>query len=143
ASGFAIGPLLNECFRSKEDEKARNLIFVQQIAFLVLSFTCCIWLKELFQFFIRNDELNQMYYLAVIIVMGYNYRPMYFGANSKLIYLERTPAILRVSFGAGVINVLLNLGLIPIMGFEVAAYTTFFSLMYMGYAGYFMKAFRE
>jgi Membrane protein involved in the export of O-antigen and teichoic acid len=143
ASGFAVGPLLNECYRSREDEKARNLIFVQQTAFLVMSFTCCIWLKELFQFFIRNDQLNKMYYLAVIIVMAYNYRPMYFGANAKLLYLERTRAILRVSFGAGLINVLLNLALIPLMGFEVAAYTTFFSLMYMGYAGYFMKAFRE
>jgi len=143
ASGFAIGPLLNDCYKNNEDIKARNLIFLQQTIFLVLSFAVCLWLKELFQFFIRNESLNDMYYLGVIIVMAYNYRPMYFGSNAKLMYSDKTNILWRVSFVAGIINVGLNFALIPFFGFEVAAYTTFISLMYMGYAGYFMKIFKE
>jgi O-antigen/teichoic acid export membrane protein len=143
ASGLAIGPLLNECYKKNDDRKARNLIYLQQVVFFALSFLVSIWLKELFQFFIRNEELNKMYYLSVIIVMAYNYRPMYFGANAKLMYSEQTKVLWRVSFIAGVTNVVLNLVLIPFFGFEVAAFTTFIALMYMGYAGYFMKGFKN
>jgi len=143
ASGLAIGPLLNECYKKDDDRTARNLIFLQQVVFFAMSFTVSIWLKELFQIFIRNAALNTMYYLGVIIVMSYNYRPMYFGANAKLLYEEKTAVLWRVSFIAGVINVGLNLLLIPFFGFEAAAYTTFAALAYMGYAGYFTKAFRN
>jgi O-antigen/teichoic acid export membrane protein len=143
ASGLAIGPLLNECFKQNDDRKARNLIYLQQIVFFALSFTVAIWLKELFQFFIRNEELSKMYYLSVIIVMAYNYRPMYLGANAKLMYTEKTNLLWRVSFIAGVGNVLLNFILVPIFGFEAAAFTTFVSFMYMGYAGFFMKGFKS
>ena len=142
ASGFAVGPLLNECYKKGNEVKARALIFIQQIAFFVLTFLICLWMKELFVFFIRNDELNKMYGLGVVIVMGYNYRPMYFGANAKLMYLEKTNLLWRVSFIAGVGNVILNLVLIPLFGFQAAAYTTFVSLMYIGYAGYFFKEFK-
>jgi O-antigen/teichoic acid export membrane protein len=80
ASGLAVGPLLNECYKNNDDRKARNLVFLQQVVFLLLSFGVSIWLRELFHFFIRNEELGEMYHLGVIIVMAYNYRPMYFGA---------------------------------------------------------------
>lgn len=143
ATGLAVGPLLNECYKAGNHLKARNLIFVQQIAFFALTFILCVWMKELFVFFIRNEELSKMYYLGIIIVMGYNYRPMYFGANSRLMYVEKTKLLWRVSFIAGVSNVILNLIFIPLFGFEAAAYTTFISLLYMGYAGYFFKEVKE
>jgi O-antigen/teichoic acid export membrane protein len=143
ASGLAVGPLLNECYKAGNEVKARSLIFIQQVIFLLLSFAICLWMKELFYFFIRNEELNKMYFLGVIIVMGYNYRPMYFGANAKLMYVEKTKLLWRVSFVAGILNVTLNLIFIPVFGYEAAAYTTYVSLLYMGYAGYFFKEFRE
>lgn len=74
--------------------------------------------------------------------MGYNYRPMYFGANTRLFYYEKTKDLLKVSFIAGLSNVILNFIFIPIFGYEAAAYTTFFALMYMGYVGYFLKAYK-
>lgn len=75
--------------------------------------------------------------------MSYNYRPMYFGAISKLMFTEKTDVIWRVTLGAGLINVLLNLMLIPFYGFEVAAVTTFVAYMFMGYTGYYFKVFKE
>lgn len=143
ASGMAIGPLLNKYYKEKKDEPAKNLIFILQISFFLITFGLCIWMKELFSFLIRNEELAKMYYLGIIIVMSYNYRPMYFGANSKLMFTEKTNVIWRVTLGAGLINVLLNLLLIPFFGFEVAAVTTFVAYMFMGYAGYYFKIFKE
>jgi O-antigen/teichoic acid export membrane protein len=58
-------------------------------------------------------------------------------------YAEKTNVIWKVSFVAGVINVGANLLLIPFYGFTVAAYTTFIAFMYMGYAGFYFKIFRQ
>jgi O-antigen/teichoic acid export membrane protein len=143
AAGFAIVPLLNECYKKGEDLKARNLIFILQVVFFGLTFVISIWMKELFEFFIRGEGLSSMFYLSVIIVMSYNYRPMYFGCNAKIIFSERTKILWRVSFIAGILNVILNLVFVSLFGFEAAAYTTFASLMYMGYAGFFLNEFKR
>lgn len=143
ASGLAIGPLMNEAFKRGDDYKARNLVFILQISFWLLTFIISLWLKEIFYFLIRNDILNKMYPLAVIIIMSYNYKPMYFGANSKLFYAEKTNILWKITFMAGFGNLMLNLLLIPIFGYKVAAVTTFICLIYMGYIGFFMKTFKQ
>lgn len=143
AIGLAIGPIMNEAFKKGQELKVRNLVFFTQALFLILSFLVAIWLKELFAFFIRNDSLNQLFGLGVIIVMAYNYRPMYLGAAGRLFYAEKTKVLWIVSFVSGAINVVLNLILVPLVGFEMAAVTTFVALMYMGYVGYFMPDFRK
>lgn len=143
ASGLAVGPMMMEMYKKGQDKSARNLIFLLQIVFFILTFTLCLWLKELFAFLIRNETLAQMYGLGIIIIMSYNYRPMYFGANNKLFFTEKTNVIWKVTFVAGLLNVVLNFLLIPPYGFEVAAYTTFVSLMFMGYAGFYLKVFKQ
>ena len=143
ASGLAVGPMMMEKYKKGDDIGARNLVFVLQILFLICTFLACIWLKEIFAFLIRNDTLASMYSLGIIIVMGYNYRPMYMGSNNKLFYTEKTKVLWRVTFVAGVINVVSNFLLIPIFGFQIAAITTFVSLMFMGYIGFYLKIFKK
>lgn len=143
ASGMAVGPIMMERYKKGDDKGARNLIFLLQALFFFGTFLLCLWLKEVFQFLIRNEALAQMYPLGIIIIMSYNYRPMYLGANNKLFYTEKTNVIWKVTFVAGLLNVLLNIFLIPYFGFEVAAFTTFVSLMFMGYAGFYLKVFKE
>lgn len=143
ASGLAVNPMLNEAYKQGDDTKARNLIFLLQISFWLMTFTISIWLKEIFYILIKNDVLNKMYPLALIIVMSYNYRPMYYGANSKLFYAEKTNQLWKITFIAGASNLILNFLLIPVFGYQIAAVTTFICLMYMGYAGFYMKVFKE
>ncbi len=142
AAGYAIGPMMNAAYKEGSDIKARNLVFLLQISYFVLTFTAAIWLKEIFQFLLKNSELQATYPLGIILIMSYNYRPMYFGANNKLFYTEKTKNLLKVTFTAGILNVVANFVLLPIFGYQAAAYTSFFSLMYMGYAGYFLKVFK-
>jgi O-antigen/teichoic acid export membrane protein len=143
ATGLAVGPFLNEFFKSKDEKSARSLIFLLQISFFIITFTLCIWLKEIFYFLIRNETLREMYYLGVVIVMSYNYRPMYIGSSAKLMYEEKTNILWRISLLAGILNVILNVIFIPFIGFEFAAFSTFVSFMYMGYSGYFFNIFKE
>lgn len=140
AAGFAIGPMMNEAFKQKEEGKARNLVFILQAIFLTGSFILAIWLKELFVFLIKNDELKSSYNIGVILVMAYSYRPMYLGANSKLFYIEKTALLLRITFVAAILNVVLNFIFIPIWGIVAAAWVTFISLMYMGFGGFFIQS---
>src|SRR5690606_18090640 len=54
ASGFAIGPMLNIAYKEGKEKRARDLVFILQIVFLVGSLTLCVWLKEIFQLLLRN-----------------------------------------------------------------------------------------
>jgi len=143
ASARAISPLINQKYKEEDELGARSLVFILQLIYFLVTFLICIWLKEVFHFMIKNDALSKMYPLGIIIIMSYNYRPMYFGSNNKLMYVEKTNAIWKVSLAAGILNVVLNLVLLPFYGFEIAAYVTFGSLMYMGYAGYYYKIFKK
>lgn len=143
ATGKAIGPMLMQCYKNKEYSKARKLIFSLQILVLALVFLMGIWMKEIFAYLIRNESLAQMYYLGVILIFSLAYRPMYLGFGAVFMYYEKTKSLFKLTFVAGLINVSLNLLLIPFFGFEVAAITTFIGYMYMGYVGYLFKGFRE
>ncbi len=143
AVGWALGPILTKKYKDNKLTEARDLLFMVQILFFVVTFVPSIFFKEIFEILIKNDTLNKMYPLAIILFMSINYRPMYFASNSFLFYYEKTHKLWRVSFVAGGANVLLNIILIPLYGFEVAAYTTFISFLYIGYAGFYFKEFKE
>lgn len=143
AGGYAIGPLMNEKYKKNDDKGARDLVFVLQIVFFFLTFVASIWMKEIFQLMIRNNSLKLLYPLAVVIVMSYNYRPMYLGAVNKLFYKEKTNFLWKLTLTAAIINVVLNLIFMPFFGYETAAFTTFVAFLYMGYAGFYYKVFKE
>lgn len=143
AAGTAIGPLMYDGFQKKDFSTPRNLVFVLQATFLLGSFLVAIWLKEIYHLLIRNSELAAMYPLGIILLMAYNYRPMYFGVIATLQYNEQTNKTWQITLVAGIINVMLNLIFIPIWGFTVAAYTTFIAFMFMGYAGYLFPIFKK
>ena len=144
----AASPFYLQYFsKSKEDlqaaREARSMTFAIQVLFFVATFILCLWLKELFVLLIRNEELQKAYPLAIIILMGYNYRPMYFGVINLLTYREKTRAFWKISLVAGIGNVVLNLMLVPYFGIEAAAITTFIALMYMGYSGYTLREYKQ
>ena len=143
AAGQAISPMLMTAYKNQNQMQARNLVFVLQIIFLSATFIISVWLKEIFNFLIKIDELKSIYPLGIIIIMAYNYRPMYFGANFRLFFNEMTHKLMNITLLAGVTCFILNYLLIPIFGYQVAAYTTFVGLMYMGYAGYFLKEYKQ
>ncbi len=143
ASGQAIAPMMLQAYKKNNERQARNLVFILQTGFLLLCFITAIWSKEVITLLIRNKALQGVYPLAIILVMGYAYRPMYFGANFILFYNEKTKKLWRVSFIAGILTVVINIIFIPIWGYTVAAYSTFIGLMFMGYSGYWLKDFKE
>lgn len=146
AVGTAAGPMYLQYYRdatTKSFSEARKMTFVVQAFFLLLSVGICIWIKEIFELLVKNEELQAAYPLAIIILMSYNYRPMYLAVTNKLIFQEKTGSLWKISFAAGVLNVVLNLIFLPIFGITGAAVITFVSFMYIGYSGFFMKEYKE
>jgi len=146
AVGIAVGPIYTSLFSSKSKEAAITVKFITnflQVVFILVSLLISLWCKELFELLIKNKELKSVYPIAIIIIMGYAYRPYYWTAITRLQYSENTNQLWKITFLSGVLNVVLNLFFIPIYGISAAAITTFLCLMYIGFAGYFLPVFRK
>ena len=142
----ASGPYYMEFYKleSKEGDKmARNISYFMQLGLLMAAFFICLWMKELFVFIARNEDLKGSYYLAIPIVMAYSYFPSYFYNGMKMWYTERTKTLMKISLVAAIISISLNLLLIPRFGIIGAAITTFVSFMYMGFGGYLYPSIRK
>ncbi|GAB3533473.1 hypothetical protein GCM10027443_18940 [Pontibacter brevis] len=143
----AAGPVYLRLYAKHENQEAamqaRQLTFSLQILFLIATSLVALWMKEIFALLIKNEVLQEAYPLAIIILMGYSYKPMYLAVVNQLVYQEKTKELWKISTVAGIGNVLLNLLLVPFWGIEAAAFTTFASLMYMGYAGYLLKEYKQ
>ncbi|WP_242926806.1 lipopolysaccharide biosynthesis protein [Pontibacter vulgaris] len=143
----AASPFYLQFYKQEAGEQgamqARRMTFALQILFLVATTIGSLWMKEIFSLLIKNKDLQQAYTLAIIILMGYNFRPMYLAVMNLLVYRENTNKLWRISAVAGVGNVLLNFILVPVFGFQAAAFTTFAALMYMGYAGFLLKEYKQ
>lgn len=146
AIGMAVGPFYSKLYASNkaDDQRSeRTLTFFLMGAFLLLAFLLSLWLRELFVLLIRNEELRSAYGIGIIIIMGYSYRPMYWSAGIKLSMLEKTGLLWRISFVAGVLNVVLNIIFIAHFGIWAAAISTMVSLLYIGFSGFFLPSYRR
>ncbi len=146
AVGSAIGPFYSKLHSLKTEvanQQVKTLTFFLQVSFIVLCSLIALWIKELFQLLIKNEDLQHAYSISIIIIMGYAYRPTYWAATSNLIFFEITNKLWRISFIAGLLNVVLNFIFIPLYGIYAAAITTLISLMYLGISPYYIKEFKE
>lgn len=143
ALGLAVGPTYRKLIKEKNEIVLKKLTFILQIIFILGSFIVAIWIKELFSIFFRGHDINILVPLGIIILMGYNYRPMYLSNSVRIMYYEKTKSLWKISFGAGILNVILNFIFIPIFGFQAAAYTTYIALMYMGFSAFYFKEFKS
>jgi O-antigen/teichoic acid export membrane protein len=143
AMSTALNPFVLKDIRHAQLLKVRSLVFMAQLLLMSMTFLFSLWSKEVLNYLIRNDELKMVYPMVIIIVMAFSYRPMYIGATSVLFFYEKTNDLVKISFIAGLANVLLNIFLIPKFGYSFAAYSTFICYMYVGYSGYFLKQFKR
>ena len=146
AVGMAVGPFYSKLYTEKKPSSlidARNLTFFLMGIFLLATFLTALWLKQLFILLIHNPDLRSAYDIGILIIMGYAYRPMYWSAGIKLSIHEKTSLLWKISFVAGILNVLLNIIFVPRFGIYAAAVTTLVSLLYIGFAGYFFKSYKR
>tara|TARA_Y100000385_G_scaffold287999_1_gene353573 strand:- start:547 stop:1974 length:1428 start_codon:yes stop_codon:yes gene_type:complete len=132
-------------------DNSNRIFLFRKLTFLILGamiFTSgigCLWMKEVFYLLIDNENtpLLEMYPLAIIVVMSFNFGPMYQSVSTFLTFNEKTNELWKMSFVAGIINVISNLIFIPLYGIEAAAFTTMAAMLYLGFRGLALKSFKE
>ncbi|RPD45525.1 lipopolysaccharide biosynthesis protein [Paracnuella aquatica] len=142
AMNQAIGPNLIELIKKGRWKEYEKLIFGFQTFVVFICFTLALWIPQWLPFLVRNKELLQINYLLAIIIMSYSFKPIYIGCNQVVFYFEKTSVLWRITFIAGIANVVLNLIFIPIFGITAAAVNTFVSLAYMAFAGFSFNHFK-
>jgi O-antigen/teichoic acid export membrane protein len=146
AVGLSLGALYLELFAKKSLEseyQARNMTWALQFVVLCIGLFLCLWMKEIFQILVKNDELKYAYDITIIILMRYAGVIMYFAAINKLIFLEKTNVLWRITFVAGLLNVVLNLIFVPLYGITAAVITTLIAGLYLGYSGFSLEDFKN
>jgi O-antigen/teichoic acid export membrane protein len=108
-----------------------------------VAFMLALWAKETFGFLFSNPDFKKFYPLGILILVGYCYRPYYWYVLSRLQFSERTSQFWKISLIAGLVNVILNIVFIPFYGIYASTIATFISLIYMGFAGFFLQAYKE
>ncbi|MBA2500483.1 MAG: polysaccharide biosynthesis C-terminal domain-containing protein [Chitinophagaceae bacterium] len=142
AMNQAIGPNLIELIKKNKWREYENVIFFFQSFMLFTCFSLSIWIPQWLPLLIRNKELLDITYILVILIMSYSFKPIYIGCNQVVFYFEKTNILWRITFVAGIINIILNLIFIPIFGINAAAVNTFISILYMALAGFTFRHFK-
>lgn len=143
ALNTAINPMAMQQIRNQKEDVARGYIFYMVIIVFSATFMFSLWAKEIFQILIKNEVLQSTYPLAIILVMAYNYRPMYIASSNMFFYYEKTNGLLKITLLAGIMAFAGYLLVIPVWGVYGAAIIYYVFLQYMGYSGFFMLEFRK
>jgi O-antigen/teichoic acid export membrane protein len=146
AVGNAVGPIYIKLYSKRSLQADRDVAFITnwlQLLFITGGFIMALWCREIFEVLIKVKDQGNGYMLAILIIMGYVYRPYYWSVVNRLQFSEKTAELWKITLVAGILNVVLNIILIPVYGTMAAAVTTFFALIYMGFIGYSFNSFKQ
>ncbi|TXE19185.1 oligosaccharide flippase family protein [Psychroflexus gondwanensis] len=139
----AVSPNLLIFIKEKKWKHYQDLVILFQSVVFLTCIMAAIWVTDWMPLLIRNDDLNQYPEIFIIIVMSYSAWPLYTGCFQVVFYFEKTSILWKITTMAGIINLLLNIFLIPIYGFLIAAWTTLIAMLYQSFSGFFFKHYKE
>jgi O-antigen/teichoic acid export membrane protein len=143
AINMAINPMAMEQIKSNNENLAKKMIFSMTIIIMSATFLFSLWAKEIFHIMIKNETLSQIYPLAIILAMAYNYRSMYVASSNMFFYHEKTKGLLKISAIAGIGSFVFYCIVTPFFGIWGIAVVNYIFLQYMGYSGFFLKEYKE
>lgn len=139
--GTAISPLVIRLYKKNEYKKIQNLIQILFEIILIATFILSIWTKEIFQFLIRNDEMKDVYPIAIFLIMSINYKPYFILSSVLMEFKERTSQLSKLSISIMIFNIILNVAFILKWGIIGAGISTFISYITYGFVSFFLPSF--
>ena len=143
AVGMAVGPLYAKLYSLNKHLMAKNLTLFLQYLFLTIGFNIAIWMKEIIDLLISNQDLKTSYQISTIIIISFLSKPFYWSTVNLMIYIKHTSDLWKISFTGGIISIVCNLVLIPVAGIWGAAISAFVSLSYINFIGGYLKKIKE
>ena len=105
---------------------------------LLMAAVLGLWIPDIFRLLYRKAELSAAYPMAIVLVFGFCYRPIYVAIVDKAIFEKRTMEVLKITVAAALSNVILNLIFIEFYETWAATFNTVVAYFVMGLAGYFL-----
>lgn len=133
----ALAKTLQNLYRDPTEEnilRLRKLFYAISFSVSFLCFLGALWMKEVYFVFFRNPDLQGGYIVAGTILMSYIYMPLYQYASYPLSIKGKTALISKISLSAALINIILNIIMIPFIGYWAAVISTYISFMLFGMA---------
>lgn len=97
-----------------------------------------LWIPDIFRLLYRKAELSAAYPMAIVLIFGFCYRPIYVAIVDKAIFEKRTFEVLKITVVAALSNVLLNFIFIGYYETWAATLNTVVAYFVMGIVGYFL-----
>lgn len=118
----ALAPQVQKAYRNNDYPKYRKLYFFTQVTAITSTFLFCIWMPDLYNLLIKNQELKMSSSIAMTMCFLNVVFPLYSYMSCPAFIEKDTVQVLWLVFIPGLINVILCLIFIPIYGYKAAIY---------------------
>lgn len=120
----SIIPLMQKFYRSGDYDLFRKYYYLSQGTAIFAIILFSIWMPEIYDILIRNEDLKPAYLIAQKICFANVVLPFYFFTSTSAFIEKKAKNLLWLVFLPGVLNISLCYVFIPIYGYEAAVYTT-------------------
>jgi O-antigen/teichoic acid export membrane protein len=134
-----ITPILFRKFKEGNSvDFVRGLTHIWFFVSIVIATLVGLWIPVLFPFLYRNPTLADSAPFAVLLFFTFCYRPLYVAAVDFSIFNKKTLPILFITLIAAVLNLLINVVLIPQFGAWASVWSTFISYLTLPILGFYL-----
>lgn len=119
-----ISPLIQKTYRSNNIRQMKRLFLLLQLVTFGIVFYMGVWMPEIYSLLIKNQTLHPASFVAFFTSFSFLITPLYTILSSISFIEERTRKVLWLIFVPAILNVLLNILLIPHFGYKSAIFTT-------------------
>lgn len=120
----ALGPVMQTTFRKKNFTQMRKILIFSELVSLVIIVGLSLWMREIYQLLVRNEELQICHTVAGNICFSYAMYPLYAMISTPAIVEKKTWNLLWLVFVPALLNIILNFLFIPYYGYRAAIITT-------------------
>lgn len=120
----ALLPQVQVAYRSGNYNVYRKLFYLCQGVTISTTFLFCVWMPQVYDVLIHNDNLRQTYVIASMMCFANVAFPFYSFASNVAFIEKKTPQLLWLVFIPGGLNLILCAVFIPIFGYKAAIYST-------------------
>jgi O-antigen/teichoic acid export membrane protein len=91
----------------------------------------------------NNEAFKASYYIGIIIILSYASKPLYSACINWLTFNNKTKYLWRITFVGGIINLLINIFLVPKYGIMASAIATFICMLFVSFVGFYTRAYQK
>jgi len=116
----SLVPLMQTQYRSGNFKGYRNLYYFSQSIALTGIILFSIWMPQIYNLLVRNIELNVAHSVASYTCFANAILPLYIFMSGVTFIDKKTTQILWLVFVPSILNIILNIILLPILGYKGA-----------------------